>query len=65
MCKSALAAELLAMVDGFDVGFSIRETLVRITGRKTIPLHLVSDSLSLYGLVVSLAQTTSVDYKLT
>ena len=58
VCKSALAAELLAMVDGFDVGFSIRETLVRITDRKTIPLHLVSDSLSLYGLVVSLTQTT-------
>ena len=58
VCKSALAAELLAMVDGFDVGFSIEKTLVRITDRKTIPLHLVSDSLSLYGLVVSLTQTT-------
>ena len=58
ICKSALAAELLAMVEGYDVGFSIRESLERMTQRKDIPLHLVSDSFSLYGLVVSLARTT-------
>ena len=46
------------MVEGFDVGFSIRETVQRMSGKKNVDLVLVSDSKSLYGLVVSLSQTT-------
>lgn len=58
IAKSVLAAELFAMVDGFDLGFSIKESLERISGKKNVDLTLMTDSLSLYGLTISLAQTT-------
>ncbi len=56
VAKSALASELFAMIEGFDVGFSIREYLQRMVGSKSVPLTLLTDSKSLYGLVVTLAQ---------
>ena len=58
VAKSVLAAELFAMIDGFDAGFSIRKTLENITGQENMALSLFTDSKSLYGLVVTLAQTT-------
>lgn len=58
VAKSVLAAELFALINGFDVGFSIKESLQRMTGVKKIDLTLMTDSRSLYGLAISLAQTT-------
>lgn len=55
--RSPLTAELLAMVGGYDIGFTLRNTLRTITGRD-IDLVLATDSKSGYGLVVTLAQTT-------
>lgn len=57
VCKSVLAAELFALVDGFDVGYSIAHSLQEIYGRQ-IDLTLYTDSQSLYGLCISLAHTT-------
>lgn len=58
VAKSVLAAELFSMIDGYDVGFSIKEAVVRMTGLKNVELTLQTDSKSLYDLVISLAQTT-------
>jgi len=57
VCKSALAAELFAFIAGFDIVFTIRHSLERMFPRK-IDLTIYTDSHSLYGLCISLAQTT-------
>lgn len=46
VCKSVLAAELFALVDNFDVRYSITPTLQEIYGRK-IDLIIYIDSQSL------------------
>lgn len=56
-CSSSLTAELLAMVEGFNVGFTLRCTLHNLTGRN-VEYVLVTDSKSGYVLVMTLAQTT-------
>jgi len=58
VCKSVLAAELFAMVDGYDVGFSIRHALETCTGISKINLSIYTDSQTLYGLCISLRNTT-------
>lgn len=57
MCKYILAAELLALADGFDIGYSITHALIEIMGRK---IHFITytDSWNLYRLYISLAPTT-------
>jgi hypothetical protein len=57
VCRSILAAELLALVEGFDVGFAIQDSLRRISGFAP-PLVLYTDSQSLYHLAISLTRTT-------
>ena len=63
VCKSVLAAEIFALVDGFDMCYAIRDSVQRITGRDTVPLTIYTDSHSLYRLCISLSQTTSAGYK--
>lgn len=58
VCKSVLAAELFAMVDGFDLAFSIRDAVVKVTGDDDINLTIYTDSQTLFGLCVSLASPT-------
>lgn len=58
VCKSVLSAELFSLVDGFDIGYSIRDSCSRITGRKDIELTISTDSKTLYGLSITLSQTT-------
>ena len=58
VCKIVLHAELLALVEGFDLGFVIRDALERCTRRKAVNLTLGTDSRSLYCILVKLAQTT-------
>ena len=55
--KSVLSAELFALVHGFDIGFLVSHTLSRILGRQ-VELSIYTESLTLYGLCVSLSQTT-------
>ena len=62
--RNALAAELLAMVDGFDVGFSIRDSVQRMLGSNIVDLTMISDSRSLFGLLVSLAHTTQLRFQI-
>ena len=57
VCKSVLAAELFAMVDGFDLSYVIRHSLEKILKRQ-VALSVYTDSHSLYGLCISLSQTT-------
>lgn len=57
MCKSVLAAEFLAPMEGYDAGYMIAHTLSELIGRKT-DLTLYTDSRSLYELCISLALTT-------
>ncbi len=57
VCKSVLAAELFALVDGFDMAAAVKDAVQRSTGRPNIPLVLYTDSQSLYGLCISLSQT--------
>lgn len=56
--RSVLAAELYALIEGFDVGFIIRDAVQRCTGMKSVPLTLATDSRSLFQLSVTLVQTT-------
>jgi len=58
VCKSVLAAELFAFVDGYDAGFAVRDSVNRMYGRDDIPLSVYTDSHTLYGLCISLSQTT-------
>lgn len=55
--KSVLAAELFALVDGFDIEFSTSHQTSQMVGRK-VDLVLYNDWQSLYVLSISLAQTT-------
>lgn len=57
VCKSVLAAELFALVDGFDIVYTITDGLERLLLRK-VDLTIYTDSQSLYGLCISLSQTT-------
>jgi hypothetical protein len=54
--RSVLAAELFAMVHGFDVGSVLKATLTKMIGI-LIPLILVTDSKSLYDCLVRLGIT--------
>lgn len=56
VCRSVLAAELLAMIEGFDIGFTLCETYEAVMGT-SIPLSIYTDSRSLYHLTVSLTRT--------
>ncbi len=58
VCRSVLAAELFSMIDGFDIGYSICDTVQLCTGRKHVNHTLATDSRSLFALSVTLAQTT-------
>lgn len=58
VCKSVLAAELHAFVDGYDLGYSLKNSIQTITGTNNVPLVMYNDSKCLYGLCVSLAGTT-------
>jgi hypothetical protein len=56
--RSVLAAELFAMVHGFDVGSVLKATLSQMLRKKTpIPLILATDSKSLYDCLVRLGTT--------
>ncbi len=57
MCTSALAIELFPFIDGFRIGFTIRHSLERMLSLK-FGLTIYTDSHSLYGLCISLTQTT-------
>lgn len=57
VCKSVLFAELFALVEGYDVGYTINHTYRDFIGRK-IYLTLHTDNRSLYRLSISLAHTT-------
>ena len=48
--RSAMAGEVIAFSDMFDVGVTIAEEL-RITLHKEVPLHLLTDSKSLFDVV--------------
>ncbi len=54
MIRSVLAAELYAMVHGFDVGSVLKATLTKMLGNP-IPLILVTDSKSLYDCLIRLS----------
>ncbi len=54
--RSVLAAELFAMVHGFDVGSVLKSTLIKMLGI-TVLLILVTDSKSLYDCLVRLGTT--------
>jgi hypothetical protein len=58
MTRSVLAAELFAMVHGFDVGSVLKSTLIKLLGKKiSISLILTTDSKSLYDCLVRLSTT--------
>lgn len=58
VCKSVLAAGLFALVDGYDAGYAIRDTVRRLYGKEGIPLVIYTDSHTLYGLCIALLSTT-------
>ena len=55
--RSVLASELYAMVLGFDQSYVIKQTIESFLGRK-IPLHVFTDSKSLFDSLTSLNTTT-------
>lgn len=57
VCKSVLAAELFAFVEGYHVGFTFAHTLGELHGRK-VHQTIYTDSQSLYRLCISAAHTT-------
>ena len=57
VCKSALAAEIFALVDGFKIGYTVAHFMSELLMRK-VTLTLYTASQSLYRLCISLAQTT-------
>lgn len=57
VCRSALAAELLALIDGYDARYTIAYSLEKPYGRK-VNLSIYTDSHPLYGLCISLEHTT-------
>ena len=57
VCKSVLGAELFSMMEGFDVGFVIRDSVQRMF-KRNVKLSVYTDSDSLYGLCISLPHTT-------
>lgn len=57
VCKSVLASELLAIVDGSDVGFAVAHSLEGLL-EQVVPLTVYSDIQSLLGLFILLSQTT-------
>jgi hypothetical protein len=56
VARSALAAELFALPDGFDVGFALKHTLSKLL-RRVVSLIWYTDARSLYHLAISLAPT--------
>ena len=56
VCRSVLAAEVMAMIEGFDVGFICRDVAVRLLGTH-LPLVMCTDSRSCYHLAISLTRT--------
>lgn len=58
VCRSVLAAELFALMEGFDIGYTVRDSFVKCSGRKDVNLILATDSRSLFSLSITLAQTT-------
>ena len=58
VCRSVLAAELFSMIEGYDLGYSIKDSLQRILSIVNIPLKLATDSHSLFSLAINLSQTT-------
>lgn len=58
VCKSILAAELLAMTDGFDIGYAITYSVKQMTNRSHVDLTIATDSRSLFCLAITLGQTT-------
>jgi hypothetical protein len=59
--RSVLASEILAMVQGVDMGVAIGTTLQKITEKlkvPTIPIVICTDSYSLYECLVKLGSTT-------
>lgn len=59
VCKSVLAAELLAFVNGFDIGYVIAHSLGEIVGRET-DLVIYTGIHSLYEICILLARTTEL-----
>ncbi len=57
MIRSVLAAELYAMIHGFDVGSVLKSTLTKMLGLGPISLILVIDFKSLYDCLVRLGTT--------
>ena len=47
----------MALADGFDVGFMTKYDLQILTG-KTIPVHIMTDSLSLFDVITKATATT-------
>eukprot|EP00171_Calliarthron_tuberculosum_P022600 IDg22600t1 len=58
VCRSVLAAELLALVDGFDIGYAITYSVKQMTNRPEVNLTIATDSRSLFCLAITLGQTT-------
>ena len=54
--RSVLASELLRMVHGFDIAYSMKTTLDLILN-KDIPLVICTDSKSFYNCLVKLGTT--------
>lgn len=57
VARSVLAAELFAMVHGFDISSTLRLTLNELYG-KIVPLKIFTDSKSLYDSMVRINSTT-------
>lgn len=56
-CKSVLAADVFAFIDGLDVRYKVAYSLSEILGIE-LELTIYTDSRSIYGLRISLAHTT-------
>jgi hypothetical protein len=55
--RSTLASELYGIVNGFDIGATIKKTIENITKINNLPLLLCTDSKSLYECLVKLGTT--------
>ena len=55
--RSVLASELYGMVNGFDIGGAIKETIEKIMKIDNLPLTLCTDSKSLFECLVKLGTT--------
>lgn len=57
VCRSAMAAETLAFVEGFDTSFTLRAQVRQLLGRD-LPLIMLTDSQSLFRILTSHKRTT-------